>query len=252
MLVEQRHEKILELLESKNSLKVEELRQYFSVSESTLRNDLRYLEEKNLLRRAHGGAIKLQKVNEVSFQQRSLNNQSEKRKIGMAAAQYINPEETIFLDAGTTVMELALHLPEDYEFNVVTSALNTAMAAAEHANISVHLVGGLLRPKLQELVGPKAVTDISEISAQTLFLGASGLSFDRGVTENHIFSAEVKKAMIQSSEKVILLLDSSKMGKSFFVDLLPIEKIDVLITDQNISAEYQTKLTDMGIELVIV
>ncbi|PLT33732.1 DeoR/GlpR family DNA-binding transcription regulator [Bacillus sp. V5-8f] len=251
MLVAQRHQLILELLEQKNAIKIEDLKPLFPVSESTLRNDLRYLEEKKKLRRSHGGAIKIQTNQETSFQQRTYSFKSEKENIGKAAAGLIRPDETIFLDAGTTVMELANNLPETFEFNIVTPSLTAAMAAGNHTNISVHLVGGVLRHSLQELVGPKAVQGFLEVSAQKVFLGASGLSFERGVSENHVFSAEVKKAMVASAEEVILLLDSSKIGKSYLMELLPLTKLDRIVTDSNISDQNYQKLVELGIQVLI-
>ncbi|MCC3355929.1 DeoR/GlpR family DNA-binding transcription regulator [Bacillus sp. REN16] len=252
MLVAERHAKILEVLEEKNAVTLDEFKKIFSVSESTLRNDLRTLEELNKLHRSHGGALKIVKDIEVPYSQRSLSNHQEKERIGREAAKRIIPFETVYLDAGTTIMELAKSLPSDFEFNVVTSALNIATMSSKNSNISVHVTGGLLRPTLHELVGPKCIQSIKEIRAQKLFLCASGLDLDRGVTENHIFSAEVKKAMIDSSEQVILLLDSSKIGKYFFTNLAPLQRVDVLITDVNIPEHYDRSLQELGIEVVKV
>jgi DeoR family fructose operon transcriptional repressor len=121
-------------------------------------------------------------------------------------------------------LELAARLPEDFEFNVITNAIPTTLAASQ--NEAVHVIGGLLRPQLQELVGPKTIERIREISAQTVFLGASGLHLEKGITENHVFSAEVKKAMVDSAEKVILLRDSSKIGKASFTTIISfVEKL---------------------------
>lgn len=252
MLIAERHEKILELLEIRRSITLEELKKIFPVSESTLRNDLRYLEEMNKLQRSHGGAIRIEKNSEVPYSKRFLTNQKEKERIGKEAVKWITPYETIYLDAGTTIMELANNLPSDAEFNVVTPALNIAAIASKNSNVSVHVTGGLLRPSLHELVGPKCIESIKEIRAQKLFLSASGLDLERGVTENHLFSAEVKKAMIESSDQIILLIDSSKIGKSFLVDLLPLQKLDVLITDIRIPEQYEKTLIDFGIEVVKV
>ena len=252
MLVEERHQKILQLLEKNQSITVEELKKMIPVSVSTLRNDLRYLEETKKLKRSHGGAIRLPKTNEISYEHRAVLSNKEKEKIGIRAVSWINPNETILLDAGSTVMEAAKHLPTEFEFNVVTSALNTAIAAGEHPNVSVNLIGGVYRPSLQEVVGPKAVQEIQEITAHKVFLGASGLDLERGVTEHHVFSAEVKKAMISSAEQVILLLDSSKIGKSYFVKIASLQQIHVIITDSGISAENKKNLQNLGIEVVVV
>jgi DeoR family fructose operon transcriptional repressor len=148
-------------------------------------------------------------------------------------------------------MALALQLPDDLEFNAVTTALHIALEAGKHKNVAVHLVGGMLRPSLQELIGPKAIQGIKEIHAHKVFLSISGVDLTKGITENHVFSAEVKKAMVESADQVILLADSTKMGKVFFADVLPIKEIDVLITDSGIHPDDHRALLQMGIEVVI-
>lgn len=252
ILVEERHQKILEILDKESVVTIDQLKKILSVSESTLRNDLRFLEERRKLKRSHGGALKIDGTEEVSYSHREVLNRSEKERIGKEASRWIEPDETVLLDSGSTVMQLAQNLPEGFEFNVVCSALNTALTAGKKGNVSVHLVGGLLRPSLQELVGPKAVEGIKEIGVNKVFLAASGLDMKNGLTENHIFSAEIKRAMVESANQVILLLDSHKMGKSFFMDLCPLSKVDVLITDTGIPSDYLSFFKEKGIETIIV
>jgi DeoR/GlpR family transcriptional regulator of sugar metabolism len=251
MMVEERHQKILDMLTEQNSVHIQELKERLTVSEATVRNDLRYLEENGRLKRLHGGAVHISKINEITYEQRAVIHHQEKERIGRKAASWIHPGETTFLDAGSTVMELAKHLPEDFEFNVVTAALNTASAAGMHSNVHVHMVGGMLRPSLQELVGPKAIKSIKEINAHKVFLACSGVDVTRGLTEQHIFAAEVKKAMVESASQVILLADSTKMGQVFFAELIPLTMVNVLITDSGLSEEYRHTLTSMGIEVVV-
>jgi DeoR/GlpR family transcriptional regulator of sugar metabolism len=109
----------------------------------------------------------------------------------------------------------------------------------------------MLRSSLQELIGPKAIQGIKEIHAHKVFLSISGMDLTKGATENHVFSAEVKKAMVESADQVILLADSTKAGKVFFAEVLPLSEIDVLITDSGISQEFLTELQQMGIHVVV-
>lgn len=251
MLAEERHQRIIDLLSEHHSINIHMLREILAVSEATVRNDLRYLEEQNKLRRTHGGAISIARNPEIAYDQRAAVNTIPKQKIGRAASQIIRPGETVFLDAGSTVMELARQMPASFEFNVVTAALNTATVAGIHPNVSVHLVGGMLRSSLQELVGPKAVEGIREIHAHKVFLGVSGVDLLKGLTENHIFSAEIKKAMVESSNEVIVLADSSKMGKVFFAELIPLSSVTTLITDKGIGDDYRSDLEKMGVQVII-
>ncbi|BBH23610.1 D-beta-D-heptose 1-phosphate adenosyltransferase [Paenibacillus baekrokdamisoli] len=252
MLAKERQKTIIDIVSEKGSIGIHELRERLDVSEATVRNDLKYLEQNGMLKRLHGGAVDLSRMNEITYEQRAVVHASEKERIGKKAAGLIAPGETIFLDAGSTVMELATHLPSGFEFNVVTAALNVASAAGRHGNAHVHLVGGMLRSSLQELVGPKAIAGIKEIHAHKVFLSCSGFDAGKGLTERHIFSAEVKKAMIAAADQVILLADSTKMGRVFFAELAPLHKVDLLITDNAISDTNRTLLTAQGIEVLTV
>lgn len=247
----ERHQKLLQILEEKKSIDIHYLRNALKVSEPTIRNDLRFLESEGKLQRTHGGATLQIKTNEVSYSQRAVINQTEKARIGKAAVQWIAPGETVFLDAGSTIMALASQLPSGFDFNAVTTALHIALEAGKQTNVSVHLIGGMLQPSLQEVVGPKAIQGIKEIHAHKVFLSISGLDLTKGITENHVFSAEVKKAMIEASDQVIVLADSNKMDKVFFADVLPLNEVDVLITDNGISEEYHQALLSRGIHVVI-
>jgi DeoR/GlpR family transcriptional regulator of sugar metabolism len=251
MSAEDRQLQILQILEDRKSIDIHSLKELLNVSEPTIRNDLRFLENEGKLQRTHGGATQVPKSKEMPYSQRSIVQQKEKDRIGKAAVAWIQKGETVFLDAGSTIMSLAEQLPDELEFNAVTTALHIALEAGKHPNASVHLVGGMLRSSLQELIGPKAIQGIKEIHAHKVFLSISGMDLTKGATENHVFSAEVKKAMVESADQVILLADSTKAGKVFFAEVLPLSEIDVLITDSGISQEFLTELQQMGIHVVV-
>lgn len=252
MSVENRHQKLLQILQEKKLASIHDLKQSLGVSEPTIRNDLRFLESKGKLHRRHGGAVPIiNKPSEIPLSQRSSVRQAEKDRIGKAAAAWINAGDTVFLDAGSTILALAQQLPDHIQFNAVTAALHIASTAGKHPGVLVHIVGGMLQPSLQEVVGPKAIDAIKEIRAHTVFLSISGLDLEKGITENHVLSAEVKKAMVEASDRVIVLADSSKMEKVFFADVIPLHRVDVLITDTGIPPEIHDSLVQKGIQVVI-
>ncbi|MFC5405070.1 DeoR/GlpR family DNA-binding transcription regulator [Cohnella soli] len=251
MSVEERHKILLQILQNKKNVTIHELKSSLEVSEPTIRNDLRFLESQGKLQRTHGGAIPSVRQDEIPYSERSGVRYNEKERIGKAAAEWINPGETVFLDAGSTIMALAKQLPDNLAFNAVTAALHIAMEADKRRDVFVHLIGGMLQSSLQEVVGPKAVQSIKEIRAHKVFLSISGLDLHTGATENHVLSAEVKKAMVEASEQVIVLADSDKMGKVCFADIIPLERIDTLITDEGLKPEYRQALAAKGVRVVI-
>jgi len=252
MLAHERHKKILELLESGDSMHVEEFQTILSVSEATVRNDLRRLQAQGLILRSHGGARRIDRPPaETSYEQREVVRHHQKQRIGIEAAKRIGPQETVFFDSGSTVIEAAKHAPRGFEFHVVTAALNTAYVAGKLPNVNVHVVGGMLRESLHELVGPKAVASIREVRAHKAFLGVSAVDLEFGLMENHVLSAEVKRAMASSAREIIVLADSSKMGKVGFAPLLALRDVNVLITDDGISEAFVDRVRDEGVEVVV-
>ena len=251
MSIQARQQEILRILEERKSVNIHYLKSVLAVSEPTVRNDLRYLESQGKLQRSHGGAVQIQKPQEMPYVERYKVNLAAKREIGRVAATMLKQGETVFLDAGSTIMTMAEQLPDHIECNAVTAALHIALEAGKHPGISVHLVGGLLRPSLQELIGPKAIEGIRQIHAHKVFLSVSGVDLEKGLTENHLLSSEVKRAMVESADEVIVLADSSKWGTVHFARVLPVAEVDILVTDEDIDEESCRALEERGVRVLV-
>jgi len=236
VFVEERKRIILQLLEKNERISVQELCEHLGVSSSSIRNDLRQMDNEGLLERTHGGALLLPKTSyELNSIQKEVKNNDEKIAIAKAAANLIENGDTIVLDTGTTTFELAKNLKHKKNITVVVNDIEIARCLEEFEGVNVLLLGGIIRKNFHCTVGVSVINTLSELSVDKAFIATNGLSFKKGLTTPEINQAEVKKAMIDIASTVMLLCDCSKIGKESFVQFAQLSAIDKLITDWNIS-----------------
>jgi DeoR family transcriptional regulator of aga operon len=248
-----RRSKILELLERVGDLSVNFLSSKFKVSEVTIRNDLAKLEEKGLLIRTRGGAIKKLPVTyDLSLNQRITKNLKEKQRIAKKALQYVKNGYTIVLDSGSTTLEIAKNLQGFKDLKIVTNSLAIADQVADYDGVEVVMPGGVLRPDMRSLIGPMAERNLLNYHCDVAFLGVDGLDADHGVFTPVLYEATLSRVMMEISSKVIVVADSSKFLRKSFVKIAPLHEIDVIITDKAIPEYQQNKMEEMDIELVLV
>ena len=253
ILALERHRRIVEMARRQEVVRVDELTNFFDVSEVTIRHDLGVLAEKGLLIRKHGGAIINSRTDlAMAFEQRAGLNMEIKRAIGITAAQLVKPGDTILIDAGTTNLEFAKNLPAISPLTVVTNALNVATQVGALLDVNVILLGGLLNRQTVSTIGPNTLRELEDIVVTKLFLGIHAVEPEVGLTDVLMEVAQVKKAMIRAAKQVILLADSSKWGKSAFVKIMPLSAVHVVITDSNLPEETQKEIKNHGIELLLV
>lgn len=244
---------ILEKLDSQAQVDVGTLSKELGVSEVTIRNDLTKLEQKNLLVRARGGAIKLDRVSvDFALSDKNKQNLEEKKRIGQVAAELIDDGDTIILDSGTTTMEIAKNLYKVSDLTVITNALNVASLLAEHKNANVIIPGGFLRKNLLSLVGATAEESFRNYFCDKLFLAVDGFNTTHGLSTPNVEEAHLNRVMIDISKKVIVVTDSSKFLKRSFAFIAPISAVDVVVTDKGIPSEDQKRLENAGIKIIIV
>lgn len=254
----ERRNKIIELLNITGTVLVNDLSSRFAVSEVTIRTDLRLLEEKGLLVRFHGGAtintpIIEKNFNELQLEDRYQRYADPKKRIALEALNFIQPGDTIILDSGSTTMLIAEELAKFENITVITNNLPAAFILSDNNNIMLFVCGGTLRHKTRSLHGQIAEQSLIGISADVLFVGADGIDLDRGITTfNEGYS--ISETMANAAKKVVAVLDSSKFGKSSFNIVLPINKIDTIITDSNVESSYQEqfKLKHPKIQFITV
>jgi DeoR/GlpR family transcriptional regulator of sugar metabolism len=253
MFPEERRTEILNTLNGAGRCRVIDLARELAVSEVTIRQDLDVLEKQGLLSRTHGGAILIAKRGfERSFQFEETAFREEKARIGQAAAEMVSDGETIILDVGTTVTEIARNLQMRKGLTVVTNALNIAMLLEESPEITVLVTGGTLRAKQHSLVNPFGQFILERIQVDVAFIGVNGIEAEHGVTNVNMAEAEMKTLFIKSARRRILVADSGKIGNVALAKVANLREIDLLITDELADLEEIARLQDKGLQVKLV
>ncbi|QNN52211.1 DeoR/GlpR family DNA-binding transcription regulator [Nocardioides mesophilus] len=254
MYAEERQQAIADLLSQRGRLSVNELADRFMVTTETVRRDLSTLERAGIVRRVHGGAIPAASLSvlELAVSERDLTHGERKDRVASAAVEFLpRAGGSLLLDAGTTTARLAGLLPLDVSFTVFTNAVPIASRLAGRGNVELHLLPGRVRRTTQAAVGEETVAALDRIRADIAFVGTNGLSLSHGLSTPDQSEAAAKHAMVCSAQRVVVLTDSSKIGHESTVRFADLSQIDVIITDDGISAEDQKSLTDIDIEVVV-
>ncbi|HLR24547.1 MAG TPA: transcriptional repressor AgaR, partial [Fodinibius sp.] len=246
-------DKILQRIQSKGSVRVDKMSEEFDVSTVTIRNDLDFFEKKGLIHRTYGGALLLNNVyRDPSLEEKEKINVEEKRLIAEHAAKVIKDGESIILDSGSTTREIALRLKDRKNITLMTNGINIALELAGATDLEIMLTGGVLRDKSYSLVGPEAEQTMQNYYFDRLFLGVDGLDFEHGLTTSNPLEAQLNRVMVQRSNSVVAVTDSSKFGRHSFSYICDLTPIDMIITDKNIQPEYEEKFKTRDINVVKV
>lgn len=248
-----RRKAILDLLDETREVYVDDLKERFGVSEVTIRKDLQAMEDNNVLLRARGGAMKIQLGVGVDFRisEKHKINFHQKILIGKAAAELVNPGDTIIIDSGTTTLEMANQLPKDIELTVITNAINIANVLSGHHNINVIVPGGILRQNSLSLVGPLAEQTLNSFHVDKAFLGVDGIDVKSGFYTPNLEEAFLNRIMIKISDQTIILADSSKFQRKSLNFICGLEELNILITDQGIRKEDAKILSDSSVKVIV-
>jgi DeoR family transcriptional regulator, aga operon transcriptional repressor len=251
-LTGERRRRIREILGRQGRVTVNELSKLFRVTAVTIRSDLDTMAAEGALIRDRGGAMAHTSTTlAVAFEKRAVQNREQKRHIGRVASRLVNDRETIIMDAGSTVMEMALSLPSEKPCTIVTTALNVAARVGALERVNVLIAGGSLSRETISTVGALAERDLENLIVDKLFLSTQAFDAEHGLTDDSFDIARVKAAMIRSARRVILLADSSKWDNSAFAKIAPLGEIDVLITDSGLSRDAQKLIRRFGIEIML-
>jgi len=248
-----RRAKIIDEIENNGIVKVSDLSIKFGVSDVTIRNDLVQLEKKNILIRAHGGAMKFQRVG-VDFELdiKAKKHLIEKQRIGKKAAELIKDGDTIILDSGTTTLQIAKFVSDINDLTIITNSLNIAGQLVDYKNVKVIVPGGNLRRKSLSLIGPIAENSIKNYYCDKVFLGVDGIDTNYGISTPNSEEAYLNNIMINISREVIVVTDSSKFLRKSFAFIAPLSKIDTIVTDKDVPAEEKSALEKSKINFFIV
>lgn len=253
LLAEQRRRKILDLVEQKGQITVRDLVEKFSISAVTARADLDELSSQGMVVRSHGGAVRqVEASQDYPLRLKKTLHHAEKTRIGRAAAELIQNNETVILDSGTTTAEIARHLKARRlrSVTVITHALNIAYELMDAAEISVIMIGGLLRPVSCSFVGPQAEAMLKEFHADRLFLAVDGFDLEIGPSTPDVLEAQLNSLMMRISKEVNVVADFSKVGRRSVSRIGPLSGVHRLITDSRAPAEFTETLRKLKIEVI--
>jgi len=253
-IVGMRRNRIMEILGAKGEATVEELSAELEVSEVTIRRDLDRLQASGLVLRRHGGALAVPPNPEILpekvLAEKDITNIEEKRRIASAALSLLSADDILFMNSGSTILFL-MRAIRDLRVRIIT---NNAAAIDQKLDPSIDLMmlGGEYREQSRSLVGEFALNTLKEIWSNHTFLGTNGVSIERGLTTSVYQECSVNQAMVQNTHgKVIVLADWSKMDKvSNFVSL-PIQVVDIIVTDDKCPQEFVQRLRGEGIQVII-
>jgi DeoR family fructose operon transcriptional repressor len=254
MYAEERQQAIASLVNSRGRASVAELAEAYDVTTETVRRDLAALDRAGLIRRVHGGAVPVRalRLAEPGVGERENTRAEFKDAIATAAVEYIPlTGASVLFDAGTTTSRIAAALPSDRELNVVTNSVPIAARLAGMPSVSLQLLGGRVRGLTQAAVGDQVLRVLDTLRVDIAFIGTNGISVRHGLSTPDTDEAAVKRAMIAATNYVVVVADSSKIGREEFVSFAPLSRVDTLITDSELDDAYRDQLTEQGIEVVV-
>jgi DeoR/GlpR family transcriptional regulator of sugar metabolism len=246
----ERMRRVLELLETRDSVHVSELSNEFLVSEVTVRQDLSELARRGLVARVRGGVRALQRgQSELAFDLRLRLQADEKRAIARAAAKLVGDGEAVALDSSTSAYYLALELSGKRELVVVTNGLLIAAALADSPGVSVLLTGGMLRLPAMSVVGDLGADVLRRTRINKGFFGARGLNLERGLMDLNPDEVRVKQEMAAACDRVIGIFDGTKWKRSALLSFVPTERVDAIVTDASAPDDAVKAWRDRGVDV---
>ena len=253
MLIEERRQHILSLIQKNGRVLVDELSSALDLSKITIRKDLDYLQSKDLIVRTHGGALPAHAgaLSDPTIQEKKELHHEEKVKIAKAAAAMVSEGQCIILDSGTTTTEIARAILSFRNLTVITNALNIAADLAR-SDFEIIMIGGTLRKNSLSVVGPLAEDVLKEMHADIVFMGVDGFDIEIGLTTPNVLEARVNRAMAKAAQKVVAVCDSSKFNHRSLSLIVDTSSIDHVITDSKLGADDIKSIRDAGIEVTIV
>lgn len=249
MLKKERQSYILQQVNLHNKVLSSSLSHEINVSEDTIRRDLLELSEEGKLLKVHGGALS-RSFSQVHIPSNGVYSQQHKKSIAQKAITLISDGMFVLTGGGTTIVEMARVLPKDLKATFVSGSIAAILEYMDHPNIEVILIGDRVSKNSKITVGSEAITKIRQVKADICFLGTNAIDIQSGVTDNDWEVVQLKKAMIESASKVVCLAIAEKINTYQPIQICPLHKIDVLITELNPDDPLLKPYTNAGIELL--
>ncbi len=255
MLAHKRKQLIKELVDKHRVVRVADLSEKFHISDVTIRRDLKELEEAGMLKRTHGGAIKVTNAAvEPSLHELQMVNVEQKIRIARAAYNMINDNDAIIIDSSATIAHIATFLKEGNKRNItlVTNSFRAVMDLVHCENVEIIHIGGQVRRNIVSSIGSIAENALKTLRVDKAFIGANGIDFKNGITTPNLFESQIKRAMMMSANETYVLAESAKFHQTYLSIICPVHAVDTIITDDGIDTETIRTASDMGVGLMVV
>ncbi len=247
-----RQEQIRQIVYRNGRVSVAELCEQFSVSEATVRRDLEEMDAEEVLQRVHGGAVRPESATpEAPICQRTHEQAEAKEQIGRAAAALIADGETVFLGSGSTVLAVAQHLKGRSELTVITNSLPVVNLLAEAPDLTVVVLGGLLRPSELSLIGHITEQALAELRADKVVMGIRAVHLEHGLTNDYLPETMTDRAIVRLADRLILVADHTKFGRTAPAFVASLSAVDTVVTDAGVEPVVVEALRSAGIRVVV-
>jgi DeoR/GlpR family transcriptional regulator of sugar metabolism len=242
--------KLQEFFSSEEFIDSETLSSRLHASDSTIRRDLIELETRGVLRRVHGGAISLKVRDDLlDFSRLTVSFHEEKMRIGEAAAALVKDSQTLILGAGSTVVEVAKNL-FGRPLQIITNSIPVAQVFWDCKSVEITLTGGYLYPRVGAQLGPICEQMLTSVHADVAILGVAGIS-DHGLTDSNTLIMGTVRKMIERAREVFIVADHSKFGRDVMVRVGTLDEVDVIVSDQALSPDFQSLLREHNVRCVL-
>ncbi len=254
MYAEERQQAIAQLVMTRGRVSVTELAEEFSVTTETVRRDLSGLERLRLVRRVHGGAVPAASLSamESGLDERDVTQAREKERIARAATRFLPGDGgTVAFDAGSTTARLVSFIPPDLRLTAFTHGVPIAAKLAPLAAIDLHILPGRVRPRTQAAVGSVTTQALERVRVDVAFLGTNGVTAEHGFSTPDSAEAAVKQALVRAARHVVVLADSTKVGRDTTMSFAELADVDVLVTDAEPRSVPLSTFAAQGVEVVV-
>lgn len=249
MLKSERHQLILNKIEKKGKVLVNELTDEFELTEDTIRKDLQELSKSGSIKRVHGGALRVDN-SLINFEQRIQTKKEQKMKIAKLATHLLQMNQVIYIDSGTTNSFFSDEIPLDYAGTVITNSPSIALQLSDHYNVDIFLLPGELNKETKVLQGAATLKALELINIDLCLLGISSLDVDNGITVPSLEESYLKRQIIKQSSHIVGLVTNEKFGTTSTYKVEKVKVIDVIVTEESVSDSLLKPYVDVGIEIV--
>jgi DeoR/GlpR family transcriptional regulator of sugar metabolism len=249
MLIAERRRRILEHLQAQGYASFRDLAGVLGTSESTVRRDLRAMADDGLLRATRGGVGPLHVAPDGGGGTRPDPVTTERAAIAALAAGLVEPGSAVLLGPGRTTPDMAGHLAGRGPLTVVTNSLPVTTALQDADRVDLVMVGGTLRRSIQAFVGPITEQSLQGLRGAQVFVSGEGVTVDRGLTTPNVFAAATDIALVAAARQTVVLADHTKLGRDTMCQTVPVDRIDILVTDDKADPAMISALREAGVDV---